>query len=315
MGLKETFEKQGGMNLIHQYRKGGALATAIGEFLLLGKSRTGLEILREAAELKIKQKLERTYGSKADKLIDNFDDEAEHREGENVWFCWFQGIENAPEIVQICYRSAIKAYKGIKNVTLLTEQNYKEFVHFPPLIEEKIQNGIITGAHLSDLIRLELLINYGGIWSDATVYYSGVIPDYMLNPELFLFQCMKPGRDGHSTVISNWFISAKTNNKILTVVRDLLFDYWLHNDEVVDYFIFHDFFQIVIERCEDDWKKVIPFSNSTPHILLLRLFDEYDSEIWNAVSTQTSIHKLTYKFNPQKMKMRGTYFTEVLRKK
>ena len=50
MKLKDIFEKHGGTKLIQQYRKGGALGTAICEFLLLGKSRTGLEILREAAQ-------------------------------------------------------------------------------------------------------------------------------------------------------------------------------------------------------------------------------------------------------------------------
>ena len=68
MGLKETFKKQGGMKLLKQYYCGGALFTAIGEFLLLGKSKTSLEILRNAASLKIKQKLEKKYLDKIDKI-------------------------------------------------------------------------------------------------------------------------------------------------------------------------------------------------------------------------------------------------------
>ena len=46
MGLKETFYKQGGWALIKQYLRNGSLLTAICEFILLGKSRTALEILR-----------------------------------------------------------------------------------------------------------------------------------------------------------------------------------------------------------------------------------------------------------------------------
>jgi hypothetical protein len=313
MGLREIFEKQGGMKLIHQYRKAGALGTAIGEFLLLGKSRTALEILRNSAQLKIVQRLERIYGSKADRLLSEFDDHVEHRKGENVWFCWFQGIENAPEIVQQCYCSASNAFYGKKKIQLLTETNYREFIQFPEIIEDKIQRGIIKGAHLSDLIRLELLIKYGGIWSDATVYYSGEVPEYMLNPELFLFQCLKPGSDGQATKISNWFISARSNNKLLTVTRDILYDYWSNNDELVDYFLFHDMFQIVIDRCNDEWKNVIPFSNSTPHILLLRLFEKYDPEIWEALKSQTSIHKLTYKFSDADTNKEGTYYEKIIK--
>ena len=67
MGLRETFKKQGGIKLLKQYWQSGALFTATGEFLLLGKSRTALEILRLSAQLKGKQKLERKY---KDKLLE-----------------------------------------------------------------------------------------------------------------------------------------------------------------------------------------------------------------------------------------------------
>ena len=64
MGLKEILKKQGGMNHLRQYWNGGAFFTAVGEFLLLGKSRTSLEILRNAASLKIRQNLEKGYSDK-----------------------------------------------------------------------------------------------------------------------------------------------------------------------------------------------------------------------------------------------------------
>lgn len=55
MNLKEMFKKQGGIKLLKQYWQGGALFTGIGQFLLLGKSRTALEILRLSTTLKTKQ--------------------------------------------------------------------------------------------------------------------------------------------------------------------------------------------------------------------------------------------------------------------
>ena len=60
MGLKEIFKKQGGMKLIKQYWKSGALFSAVAEFVILGKSRTALEILRLSTQLKAKEKLEKT---------------------------------------------------------------------------------------------------------------------------------------------------------------------------------------------------------------------------------------------------------------
>ena len=173
MGLKETFKKQGGMKLLKQYYCGGALFTAIGEFLLLGKSKTSLEILRNAASLKIKQKLEKKYLDKIDKI------EKKYKEGSiaterKVWICWFQGMENAPEVVKRCYAS-IKDNITDREVILLTENNYREYICFPQEIQAKIDSGIIKGAHMSDLLRLELLQQYGGTWIDATVFCSSKI--------------------------------------------------------------------------------------------------------------------------------------------
>ena len=65
--LLKIFKKQGGLKLIKQYWMGGALFTAVGEFVLLGKSRTALEILRLSSTLKTKTKV----GEKIQKKIRN----------------------------------------------------------------------------------------------------------------------------------------------------------------------------------------------------------------------------------------------------
>ena len=168
---------------------------------------------------------------------------------------------------------------------------------------------------MTDLLRLELLVKYGGMWVDATVLCTSKreeIPDYFFNSELFLYQILKPGRDGQAQPISSWLMSAKTNNKILMMARYLCYEYWKKNNEMVDYFLFHDFVMISLEHNEEDWKNVIPRDNAAPHILLLRLFDEYDEGVWNAVKAQTPFHKLSYKFTEEQSKLEGTYYKKVL---
>ena len=314
MSLKETFEKQGGMKLLKRYFCGGALFTAVGEFLLLGKSRTSLEILRNASSLKIKQKLEKKYSNRIAEIEKTYQEENIVSD-RNVWICWFQGMENAPDIVKRCYAS-VKENITDRKIVLLTNENYREYVSFPADIQAKIDCGIIKGAHLSDLLRLELLQKYGGTWIDATVFCtSKEIPSYMLDSDLFLFQCLKPGRDGQPSVISNWFITAKPNQKFIYMVRELLYDFWRNHNDVVDYFIFHDFFQILIERYPDEWNQVIPFSNSAAHIILLRLFEEYNEDVWKAVVSMTPFHKLSYKFEDAETLKRNTYYQKIMETK
>ena len=199
---------------------------------------------------------------------------------------------------------------------MITEKNMSDYVSFPDYIMKKWKAGIITNTHMTDLLRLELLSKYGGMWLDATVFCSRKIeeiPEYYFNSNLFMYQCLKPGRDGHAIYISSWLISAKSNNKILMATQYLCYEYWKKNNKMIDYFLLHDFLSIVLEFYEEDWKKIIPVDNSTPHILLLRLFDKYDEDIWNSIKEQVPFHKLTYKFEKEKMKEEETFYKRLLK--
>lgn len=201
-----------------------------------------------------------------------------------------------------------------KDVVLLTTENMFDYIQFPPFIVEKWKAGIITHTHMTDLMRLELLIRYGGLWLDATVFCSdSSIPSYFYQSDLFMYQCLKPGRDGHANYISSWLMSAKTNSKVLMAVRDLCYAYWKENNSMWDYFLLHDFIAIVLDRFQEDARAIVPRDNATPHILLLRLFDKFDEETWNTIKAQTQFHKLTYKFTEEQKRMKGTYYDVLFR--
>lgn len=309
--LIKTFKKQGGIKLLKQYWSGGALFTAIAEFLLLGKSRTSLEILSLAASLKTKEKLEKKYK----KFLIEFDEkyiETEHKTSNKIWICWFQGLDEAPNVVKKCIES-VKKNNPDKEVIVITSNNLHDYVEFPKYIEEKWEKGTITHTHMTDLLRLELLLRYGGTWIDATVFCSSSnIPSYFFDSDLFFYQLLKPGRDGNGIYFSSWFISAKTNNKILMATQYLCYAYWKENNTMWDYFLLHDFLSIVLEYYPDDWKRIIPRDNAAPHALLLRLFDKYDEDIWKAIGEQTPFHKLTYKFDSKNQRMDNTYYKKIV---
>lgn len=306
MSLKDAFKKQGGTKLLKQYSKGGALFTCICQFLLLGRSRTALEILRLSGTLKIKQKLNRKYKWKLEEFDNSYIEKA-HKSSDIIWMCWFQGIDNAPALVKKCYESVVKNNPD-KEVIIITSSNINDYVTFPDYIVSKWKQGIITHTHMTDLLRLELLITYGGVWLDATVLCTGKAPDYFFDSDLFFYQTLKPGRDGLASYISSWMIEAKTNNKILMATKELCYEYWKDNNIMWDYFLLHDFMSIVLDKYEKDWEKIVPRDNATPHILLLRLFHQYDEKMWNAIKDQTQFHKLSYKFEKQKIEKKGTYY-------
>lgn len=74
-------------------------------------------------------------------------------------------MDNAPEPIRK-YVESIQKNIGNHKVTIITEDNYKDYVKFPNWIEKEI----IYHIHYFDLLRLELLANYGGIWLDSTFF-------------------------------------------------------------------------------------------------------------------------------------------------
>lgn len=310
------FNKVDGWKIIRQYIYAHVFVYALFMTLINGLSKKSLEILRLGVSNKLLRRLRKKYKRDIidckNKLINN---NLEHVSSNKIWMYWGQGIDNAPELVQKCYNS-IKENVANKEIVMLDDSTYREYVSFPEYIQKKIDSGVITKTHFSDLLRLELLIKYGGTWIDSTVYCSGKnYEEFVFEDDLFFFQCLKPGLDGHATCISSWFLTAKANNEVLLLTRELLYKYWKTHTKMIDYFLLHDFMQIALETYEDDWKKVVPVSNSTPHILLLRLFDEYNQEVWDCIKNNTCFHKLSYKFDKEKFKISNTYYQKAVLKK
>jgi mannosyltransferase OCH1-like enzyme len=299
------FKKQGGFKFVwHLIRARVFLFSAI-ELLLLGFSKTSLEILRLAIQLKIKNKLQKKYRYVLEKISDN---DLQKKSSNKIWICWFQGIENAPIIVKKCFDSVKKYLIGYE-VIEINSKNLLNYVSFPDYILEKRHKKIISDAHFSDMLRLELLIKYGGIWIDSTILCtSSNIPKYITNSDLFLYQCLKPGRDGHAITISNWMISAKTNDKLLIGTKALLYEYWKINNFAIDYYIFHMFFEIASEKFKNERKNIPKICNSVPHILLLEFFDNYNEERFKQIKDLTLFHKLSYKFSKEQLNKKGTFY-------
>lgn len=311
--FSKVFKKVDGFKVLKQYLSARVLLFAIFQILTQGTSKKSLEIVRNSVDNKILSKLRKKYKKFIRENKEKISQNSINREHSNkVWFLWLQGIEQAPDIVKICY-SSVQKNLGARELIFLTDENYRDYILFPDYIQKKIDSGIITKTHMSDLLRLELLTRYGGTWIDATVYLSSSnIPHYMLDSDLFLFQKLKPALDGNPKSISSWYITSCTKNPILVLAKELLYEYWKKEIRLIDYFLMHNFIELAIETYPSEWKKVVPFSSSTPHILLLRLFDEYDRVIWDSVMSQTSIHKLTYKFKDDQINNYNKFFNKVV---
>lgn len=230
---------------------------------------------------------------KYSKYVTVSDSKSPNNTSNKVWICWLQGRETAPGLIRKCIETAEKKLKDCE-VIILTWDNYKKYVTFPDYIIEKFERKIIPMAHFSDLLRLNVLINHGGLWIDSTVLCAcDGIPDYMKCQPLFMYKEVNLNRnDEMPTVASNWLIYAGANNNILTATRDMLYAFWKDVNALNDYFIFHILFKVATEIYSDEWDAVPSYNNVNPHMLQFELNKEYNDKRWEQLINMSDFHKL-----------------------
>ncbi len=227
-----------------------------------------------------------------------------------IWTCWWQGMDNAPLLVKKCIAS-MQQYARDYEVRIIDSQNISQFIHIPNYIVEKYEKGIIPTAHFSDIIRLLLLKQYGGIWIDSTILLTGAMPDYILDADLFLFRYSRKPVGGIVSI--NPFIVACPNHPIIEDVLDLLLEYWKMENKLVAYTIMPLFFTMVVSNSALDnklWDEV-PWTFSNSIVYLGWAFSKkYDSKLYDIYTHLSSIHKLTYKFEQYGIDInkKGTFY-------
>lgn len=223
-----------------------------------------------------------------------------------IWFCWLQGIDNAPELVKVCYESICKNITDRK-IIVLTNENLSQYAHLPDYVLRKHKKGIIPDAAFTDMLRLELLCKHGGTWIDATVLCTGNEGiNELLDADLFVYQKIRKGAT-QFLGLSSWMISSAANHSFLLVVRDMLYEYWKEKNCVVDYFLIHLFFCMMAERHPEVVGALPRKGNRIPHYLQRRLAEPYDEKWMKELKAHCAFHKLTYRI-PNNASRKGTFY-------
>lgn len=236
-----------------------------------------------------------------------------------VWQYWAQEIESSPEIIKICLESVNSYFSkhGYK-VIQLNDKNIHEYLDINPLYFKKAsakRNGFSIAA-LSDLIRLGLLYNYGGIWCDATVFISGN-PYYLIENNRVLFERnnqVKPKERLKYAIDSEYFrwgkdvrvnwlssiIKTPKHDILMHLLWDILNEYWNNEDIYEHYFLCHILFDEIKNREGILNYSYLSVSDTKPHALQFAIAKNKQVSIAKKIMKEIPIHKLTYKFPLQK---------------
>ena len=214
------------------------------------------------------------------------DYENTHEPSKIIFWCWLQGEKNAPKLA-LANLNSIRKFCNDYKIIIIDESNIDKYVNIPSYIIQKYKKQKFSRTHFSDILRLELLIKYGGTWMDSSVLITNY-DERFFNKDLFFF-----GENTTGCVGSSWFITSEKNSPILRTTLDLLYEYWRKSKFLYAYFLFHIFFKFACDKYKKDYNNVLFFSNVPSHELQYLLNKPFNEIQYEMILNKVSIHKLT----------------------
>jgi Capsular polysaccharide synthesis protein/Polysaccharide pyruvyl transferase/Methyltransferase domain len=213
-----------------------------------------------------------------------------------VWTCWFQGRSNAPDVVKRCLSSWEQLNPGW-DLRCLDATSINRYLSLDRYVD--LNAAQITAASLSDIVRMLVLHEYGGVWVDATVLCNQPLDEWLTGPlgtGFFAFANSVKQR-----VLATWFIACKPGNALLTKWATHALGYWRGRARSNDYFWLHHQFA---ELCDTDpdarraWEAVPRVSTVGPHTVRERFYEPFESAA-PLIDWSSPVFKLDYRVNEQ----------------
>jgi hypothetical protein len=234
-----------------------------------------------------------------------------------IWVCWWDGKEAMPDIVKSCYNS-ILCHANKHKVQLITKDNFHEYISIPDYILKKVNSGKMTVTHFSNILRANLLYDYGGIWLDATIFMlrdftfdnmhfytlkapAGKSVSITLNRYAGLINKSVINKNHEHNQISRWsgfLFTGTKNSPFFQYMRDILYAYWKEHNDQIDYLLYDYTIALGYDSIPFIKKLIdnVPCSSTEKFVLENKLNTAYSEEYFEQF-TKTNFHKLTWKKN------------------
>jgi len=141
-----------------------------------------------------------------------------------IWIMWFQGFDCAPDLVGKCLQSW-QLHNRDWQVVLLHEKNYQSYVNLDDIVHPHGQS--VSPQALSDILRINLLAKFGGVWVDATCFCCRPLDEWLgqyVTSGFFAFE--QPARD---RLLASWFLASATDCHLTNSYCKAVNSYWSRN--------------------------------------------------------------------------------------
>ncbi len=249
-----------------------------------------------------------------------------------IWMYWEQGWEQAPELVKKCKKSwekhnpkwevraldedTILEFFDIKNwmpnyrkkqliamTIILLKTFIKRLLRRTNPTVKLIKNHSIIIQHRSDIIRVALLKQYGGIWVDATLFCRKPLDEW-LSPHIQqdFFALSNPGKNlrlagGSLAMASSYFLVSTKNHYMIKKLYSAVYRYWQKHLVAGQYYLIFKLFNECYhndDKFAQIWDKIIKLD---AHIPNAGEFDKNGGIEFFALQTKEQLNDLsdTYK--------------------
>lgn len=212
-----------------------------------------------------------------------------------IWTLWLQGRDAAPELVRRCLDSWERKNAGWE---LRCLDQHTVGTYIPLLSYVDLERQSITAASLSDIIRILLLHEYGGVWVDATTFCNRALDDWLpAKLEWGFFAFAAPGPD---RPLSSWFLAARSNDPIIAAWLTRTVTYWKERSHADEYFWFHYLFRDLIETEAEfaaNWALIPKISADGPHQIQHIGLSQPADRVLDQIDWSIPVFKLTYRLN------------------
>lgn len=156
-----------------------------------------------------------------------------------VWTLWLQGWDAAPPLVQACLRSW-ELRNPTWAVRALTAETIGDYVDLAAIYPDVNTAGLPAAAR-SDMIRVALLSEHGGVWVDSTVFCVRPLDEWIDEVSgTGFFAFARPGPD---RMLSSWFLAARSHDPVILELSGRVRDYWRDRVTPDHYFWLHRLFR------------------------------------------------------------------------
>lgn len=212
-----------------------------------------------------------------------------------IWLYWEQGWDNAPKLIQECKKSwefhnqnwDIRCLDKVSVLEFFDIEKWipgselkpnfltpaRKWLHKKLHRTQLIKNKKLSVQGRSDIIRINLLSKYGGVWADATLFCRQPL-DGWIDPHIKqnFFAFSNPGKnlalmDGSLPIFTSYFLIAEKNNYIVKRLNKSMQEYWRQRNCMDQYLWIFALFNELYNKDDEFsalWDKVVKVDAPIP---------------------------------------------------